>query len=281
MSTEYNSLLATDMDYTLLMPGEDVPDENIAAVQALLSEGIAFTIATGRSSYLVGKFAERLQIDVPIITGNGGALFDAAKREHIRTEDFPEQKLRYLLRLMLDNAVDATLYSVSGIYFTPSSTRRFFCDDYNRDVERALKAPLINISASVLEEATIPSFNKFLLINPPAEIEEQLRHDKDLTLVSSGPGFIDVMPAGVSKGKALLELADFLGVPRDMTFAAGDSENDISMLSSARYGICMSNGTPEAKACSSYIAPRCEEMGFARAVYEYVIPIARQRSGRL
>ena len=69
---KYNSLLATDMDYTLLMPGQDVSPENVRAVKALRANGVAFTLATGRSSYLVGKYAQDLEIDIPIITGNGG-----------------------------------------------------------------------------------------------------------------------------------------------------------------------------------------------------------------
>ncbi len=47
---KYNSLLATDMDYTLLMPGQDVSPENVRAVKALRANGVAFTLATGRSS---------------------------------------------------------------------------------------------------------------------------------------------------------------------------------------------------------------------------------------
>ena len=71
---KYNSILATDMDYTLIMPGKDVTPENARAVRALRENGVAFTLATGRSSFLVGKYAEDLGIDIPIITGNGDSL---------------------------------------------------------------------------------------------------------------------------------------------------------------------------------------------------------------
>ena len=82
MAKTYKALLAADMDFTLLSPGEDVPEGNKEAIKALKNAGVAFTIATGRSSFLVGKFAENLGIEVPIITSNGASLFDAGIRKH-------------------------------------------------------------------------------------------------------------------------------------------------------------------------------------------------------
>ena len=146
--TRYRAVLAADMDFTLLLPGQDIPPENVRAVKRLQDNGIAFTIATGRSSFLVGKFAERLGIDIPLITGNGGALFDPVSRKDIMSMDFPDSKVRELIKLMAENEVNSTLYSVTGIYFMRCSKRRFFCEDYNRDVEPAKQAPRLMARAS-------------------------------------------------------------------------------------------------------------------------------------
>ena len=137
MSKEYKALLTSDMDFTLLAPGKDVPEGNKEAIKALKNAGVAFTIATGRSSFLVGKFAENLEIDVPIITSNGGSLFDARTRKQFASRDFEDKKIRTLLRYLLDNDADATLYSDEGIFFAPCSSRKFFVEGYNEDVEPA------------------------------------------------------------------------------------------------------------------------------------------------
>ena len=269
---KYNSLLATDMDYTLLMPGQDVTPENVNAVRALRENGIAFTLATGRSSYLVGKYAKDLGIDIPIITGNGGALYDPVTKRDLMSKDFPEDKLRRLMASMLDNGIDATVYSTSGIYFTPASTRRDFCDNYNASVAPEDRIPLFLFDAEDLSKDIIPTFNKFLLIEPPEDFVALLKSDPDLTVVSSAKDFYDVMPANVSKGDAMLELADYLGIPRSNTFASGDSENDIAMLRSAGYGIAMADSDPEVLSAAAFITSTCEEMGFARAVFDFIIP---------
>lgn len=269
---KYNSILATDMDYTLLMPGEDVTPENVRAVRALRDNGVAFTLATGRSSFLVGKYAEDLGIDIPIITGNGGALYDPVSKRDLMSKDIPEDKFRNLMETMLSRKIDATIYSVSGIYFSPESSRCAFCEDYNTRVAPEDRIPLFGFGRDELDRDVIPTFNKFLLIAPPEDFVEELKADKSLTIVSSAPTFYDVMTADVSKGDALLELADYLDISRENTFAAGDSENDLTMLESAAYGIAMGDSVPNVISAASFVTSTCEEDGFARAVFEFVIP---------
>ncbi|MBR3247390.1 MAG: HAD family phosphatase [Clostridiales bacterium] len=276
MSGRYKALLAADMDYTLLAPGKDVPEGNKEAIRALKMSGVAFTIATGRSSFLVGKFAEDLEIDVPIITSNGGSLFDARARKQFASRDFEETRIRDLLRYLIGNNADATLYSDAGIFFAPCSSRKFFVEGYNTGVESSKQAPIIDIGPDFPDRPSIPRFNKILLIRPDRSLYEMLSSDPDLETICSGPDLYDVMPKGSSKGAALMSLADHLGVPGSNTFAIGDNENDISMIAAARYGIAMGNATEGAKKAAYYITADYDSLGFAKAVHEFIIPLVKQ-----
>ena len=278
MAGTYKALLAADMDFTLLSPGEDVPEGNKEAIKALKEAGVAFTIATGRSSFLVGKFAENLGIDVPIITSNGASLFDAKARKHLVSRNFEDAKLRNLLRLLMNKEADATLYSDEGIFFCPESSRKYFVEGYNEGVEPAKQSPIIDIDRSFPEQDKIPAFNKILLIRPDKEVADIFLSDPELVLISSGPGLYDVMCKGVSKGNALLELADYLNISSDNTFAIGDSDNDLSMIESAKYGIAVGNATGEIKKAASYISADYNSLGFAKAVYDFVIPLTNNFS---
>ena len=272
MNIKYKALLAADMDCTLLAPGKDVPAGNKEAIRALKGAGIAFTIATGRSSFLVGKFAEDLGIEVPVITSNGGSLFDAKARKQFASKDFEDSKIRSLLRSLMDHSADATLYSDEGIFFCPESSRKFFVEGYNVGVEPAKQAPIIDIDRSFPEQERIPAFNKILLIRPDKEVVDMLSRDPDLELVSSGIDLFDVMCKGVTKGRALLDLAEYLGIPSAATFAIGDSDNDIPMIADASYGIAMGNATENTKKAAGFITTNYDSLGFAKAVYEYIIP---------
>ena len=55
-----------------------------------------------------------------IITGNGGALFDPVNRRDIMSMDFTDAKARELLRLMIENKVNAVLCSL-GFILSPSN----------------------------------------------------------------------------------------------------------------------------------------------------------------
>ena len=276
MDRKYKALLASDMDLTLLSPGKDVPEGNKKAIKALQEAGIAFTIATGRSSFLVGKFAEDLGIDVPIITSNGGSLFDAGERRQFASVDFEESKIRKLLEYLLDNDADATLYSDEGIFFAPCSSRKFFVEGYNVGVEPAKQSPIIDIDKSFLDRAVLPRFNKILLIKPNDTLHDLMLSDPELEALASGVDLFDVMPRGVSKGNALLKLADYLNIPSDRTFAIGDNENDVPMIEAAKYGIAMGNGTEGAKKAAYYITADYDSLGFAKAVYDFIIPMVEK-----
>lgn len=276
MDRKYKALLASDMDLTLLSPGKDVPEGNKKAIKALQEAGIAFTIATGRSSFLVGKFAEDLGIDVPIITSNGGSLFDAVERRQFASVDFEESKIRKLLEYLLDNDADATLYSDEGIFFAPCSSRKFFVEGYNVGVEPAKQSPIIDIDKSFLDRDVLPRFNKILLIKPNDTLHDLMLSDSELEALASGVDLFDVMPRGVSKGNALLKLADYLNIPSDRTFAIGDNENDVPMIEAAKYGIAMGNGTNSAKKAAYYITADYDSLGFAKAVYDFIIPMVEK-----
>ena len=278
MNRTYKAILAADMDFTLLEPGKDVPEGNIEAIRALKRSGVAFTIATGRSSFLVGKFAEALDIDVPVITSNGGSLFDAVSRKQFASQDFEEAKVKSLLAFLLEKDADATLYSDEGIFFAPGSTRHYFVNAYNQGLEPPKQSPMIDFGKDFLDNEPFPKFNKILLQSADEDVISFLSSDPELEVISSGPDLFDVMRNGVSKGRALLNLADYLGIPAQNTFAIGDSDNDISMIEDANYGIAVGNATEGVKKAAQYITANYDSLGFAKAVYEYIIPLVNSFS---
>ncbi len=58
---------------------------------------------------------------------------------------------------------------------------------------------------------------------------------------------LEVMKPGVDKGRTLKSCCERLQISLDDVIACGDMENDIPMLKIAGTGICLLNGSPEAK----------------------------------
>lgn len=264
--SDYKFLVATDMDYTLLLPGQPVSEANRRAVSLIREAGGCVTLATGRSFYITGSYARALDISVPLITSNGAAISDPVKFCDVESVDFPSDVLSELITLFTDNNVNATGYSSSGLYFFPNSSRRTFVDDYNSGVPADIKCRILDSHSGV-------TFNKFLLIDPPANVVDRIKSIPCLQVVSSAKNFYDVMMAGTSKGLAMLKIADLLGIPHDMTFAAGDSENDILLLESAGHAIAMAGSDPRVLAAAEFVTADCVSDGFAKAVHDFILPL--------
>lgn len=67
-------LFATDLDGTLLNKNGEISPANKQAIKEMAKEGIIPTIATGRMYEASRRFAEQLELDVPIITYNGALI---------------------------------------------------------------------------------------------------------------------------------------------------------------------------------------------------------------
>lgn len=264
--SDYKFLVATDMDYTLLLPGCPVSDTNKAAIAAIREAGGAVTLATGRSFYITGSYARDLGITIPLITSNGAAISDPVLFKDISSVDFPSSVLDVLIPMFVSECVNATGYSSDGLYFFPCSSRRPFIDDYNAGVPDEIKCRVLS-SYDV-------SFNKFLLIDPSESVVSVIRSMPELQVVSSAKNFYDVMMAGPTKGTALLSIASSLGVLPSHTFALGDSENDYYLLESAAHSVAMAGSDPSVLKIADYVTTDCASDGFAKAVNEFILPLA-------
>lgn len=60
----------------------------------------------------------------------------------------------------------------------------------------------------------------------------------------------------MSKGAALVELCDRLGIGAADAAAAGDEANDVSMIRAAGLGVAMANAVPAAKEAADYVTQR-------------------------
>lgn len=83
---------------------------------------------------------------------------------------------------------------------------------------------------------------------------------------------LEIIPRGLSKGNALVQLAQRLGIPIENTVAAGDAANDLSMLRATGIGVAMCNGTDEAKAAADAVTCRDNNHdGIAEIIEKYLV----------
>ena len=90
-------------------------------------------------------------------------------------------------------------------------------------------------------------------------------------ITRSAAQFTEFMALGVSKAGAIKILAEKFGIDNAQIMAIGDSENDLQMITSVGCGVAMGNAVDAVKKVSPHITDTCENDGFAKAVYKYVL----------
>lgn len=86
----------------------------------------------------------------------------------------------------------------------------------------------------------------------------------------AGEVYLDINPHGTSKMTGLEKLAKLVNVPVENTIAFGDSGNDLQMLQGAGLGVCMENGTPEAKEAADIIIGHHKTPALAKKIRELI-----------
>ncbi len=98
---------------------------------------------------------------------------------------------------------------------------------------------------------------------PEAALHRTEYPERDLCIV-------DILPAGCSKGGALMNLAQLRGVERESILAIGDNWNDVSMLEAAGSAVLMANAPADLKEVAAArgwgIGKRNDEDSVAEAI---------------
>ena len=102
------------------------------------------------------------------------------------------------------------------------------------------------------------------------------RFGSDLTFVSpmAGGPFIDILPAGWDKGRAVEEIMDVVGLTADEVVAFGDSENDLAMLSLVRHSVSVANATGEVAAATRWHIGAAADDAVADALADIAAAVA-------
>lgn len=249
-------LLCTDLDGTLFSQDGSLSEENRRAIEYFKSEGGAFTFITGRPPLTAGRAIELAKPNVPIGCFNGGGIYDHIRGEYVFLHEL-DAKARDLADEVYANIPEVAIhfYTPRQTYFArvnESSDRysRVTGLEFPRAHYRDIDEPIIKMVFASLSGEVIEKTMKFLLSHPLSE-----RFD----FIRSEFAFFEMIPKGVDKGQLLYKLSRHLGIERKRTIAAGDYNNDISMVKAAGVGIAVENAVDELKAVADIITVGCDE----------------------
>ncbi len=116
----------------------------------------------------------------------------------------------------------------------------------------------------------IPSLDNDIIKKIVADIKERV--GEHVTTFMSSPIYIEVMPAGVNKGTAVINIAKYYNLSMSQVLAVGDYYNDVDMFKVAGHTACPSNAPDDIKKMVEYVSPLdCNHAAVAQIINHYLL----------
>jgi Cof subfamily protein (haloacid dehalogenase superfamily) len=256
-------LVVADIDGTFL-DSEGKPSRGaLEAIRAIRSQGIWFTLCSGRGNPGVKPFIDLLELRQPYIISGGAAIIDPLRERIIHQDKMSESQLHQAIQLGIHSGSDILFHDAWNLFVLSSDE---FWEDIKswewmkgygwQDFRRVNSWQEIPFHQIIRMDYFDRPENLSRLVDEIDQLNENLH-----AIVMRRN--IEISDKRVEKGTALEHLAEYLHIPLENVLSLGDGLNDISMLKSAGIGVAMKNSAPEVISRADYLAPGCDEGGLA------------------
>lgn len=271
------NLLFTDMDGTLLLNNSTVSLAVKKGLLGMTKAGHRLILTSGRPLYSILEVCAQIGLldekgtpllpNMLVIANNGGLIYDCVEKKPILEHRISQKDIAYIAAKAKEAGLHIHGYTEKEIVWSPTDTA-----DQSPMITADLKAgndelrfyrsrihlPLKTVSdlAAALPEGTyklqmIHLTDKACLEGFRESMLPWCRNR--LQMIFSNDQYLEILPEGAGKGNAVRFVTAYLPAMPSHTFAAGDAENDISMLQAAHTGIAMKNAAPQVKEAAAVI----------------------------
>jgi len=262
------SLIASDVDGTLLDADETVTSRTRDAVGAATAGGATFVLATGRPPRWISPVVDALGFAPMAVCANGAVIYDPENDRVISARTLPVDALAELAELATRVIPGAGLaVERIGERAHDTATPQFISspgyehawlnpDNTEVSIDDLLSAPAIKL---LIRKSGARSSDM------AAELAKHVGIEGDITY-STNNGLVEIIPLGISKASGVEELARPLGITSDEVVAFGDMPNDIPMLLWAGHGVAMGNAHPEVLSAADEVTAPNSDDGVGRVL---------------
>jgi Cof subfamily protein (haloacid dehalogenase superfamily) len=269
-------LLAFDLDGTLFDDDKSIPAENLRALEAAADRGHVLVPATGRMAPGIPENVRSLPFCRYYIVSNGAGVYDAREDKVLLRAEIPAELAIRCCEHMDTLPVVYDCYQNDRGWMTRSMYEG--CEDYflfephMYRMVKLLRIPVEELKATLRARGEpVQKMQMFFRPRDLALRERELERFPELFPelcgTSSVSNNIEINSARAGKGKALLALADRLGIPAADTVAFGDGTNDREMLEMAGLGVAMANADPKLKAAADEITASNNDAGVGKTIF--------------
>jgi Cof subfamily protein (haloacid dehalogenase superfamily) len=265
MKSSSIQLFAIDVDGTLLDRTHRLRTDVKDSVCRLAASGLEIALATARGPAAVREIVRQFDFSPWLICFSGGWI-GKLDSPSLQPKDV---RLDHRISGAAAHKILTTAFSqnVEPNVFTPESWRV-----RKMTAEILQESKIVNLQPAVvtdlLADGEEPS--KIMLISSIDEASDVLRRIQESirsfgTATFSKTNYLEVLPVGVNKAKALALLTEMLGFELSRVAAIGDAPNDLEMLKEVGLAIAMGNASSEIKALAKWVVGTNDEAGVTQA----------------
>ncbi|WP_291648199.1 Cof-type HAD-IIB family hydrolase [Clostridium sp.] len=268
-------LVCIDLDGTLLTDDKKITNENIEAIKKAINSGVNICIATGRIYKFVDHIKDALGVTTKVIASNGGIILTEDGKLKLNTLSYDE--ILKLKELVKNYDVDIYLNTENEIISEKSIPNEYSYKKINDSLENKYKVDIIeNYPFENLIVDNKYKIVKAICINKEnldevKRVRTILEETEEFEVSSAENQYCEINSKGISKGKAVEELAKELGIDIKSVICIGDGGNDIEMLKRGGVSVVMKNGMDEVKAIADYITDDNNNSGVAKAINKLIL----------
>jgi Cof subfamily protein (haloacid dehalogenase superfamily) len=259
-------ILFTDLDGTLLSDEKKIDEATRRKIIDMIANGNDLCLASGRPINSILDVLASIDIvdDVKALPNqekiggiyatayNGALLYDCLAKKPVEEYSIPINTAQKIFDMAHEDAIHIQTYSDTHIIAIDEGPELAF---YKRNVvmphkvatrlEKDLSHAPYKLIAIVLDDKTkLEAFRDRV---------ESSKIGSEITCAFSNDRYLEFYSKEAGKGSALTKLCRHLNIRIENSIAAGDEENDISMLKAAGVGVCMANGKQMVKDSADYV----------------------------
>lgn len=271
------TMIATDLDGTLLDSHKQVSAETRKVLRELKNRGILFGIASGRpvesGQILVHDWG--LENDISFLIGmNGGALYDMRTKAKHKYYPLSGDKILEIMEHFKD--MDVIFQCMLGNdRFVSKSTEKtrahakLFCEhEHEVDLQEFLPGREIDKLILFLDPELMPAVRQ----------RATTFSDPAYTSMQTADNLYEYMDPRINKGFGIEKACKHYGITPDHVVAFGDAENDEAMIETVGLGVAMANASDELKKIADVVLKETNDQdGLAHFIENVVLPANTDR----
>jgi Cof subfamily protein (haloacid dehalogenase superfamily) len=264
-------LIALDLDDTLLRTDLSISRRTKNTIKRCLAAGIRVILASGRTYNAVYPYIKMLSLQKDngyVICGNGSLIQEAATGKIVEQTILPPKSALAAFNMVDAEGFPAQIYE-DGVAYVSRKNEFAVYEKKLTGMSQSVPANFRELIETGCHKIVIPGDPMLL-----KQLEVLLRNflEDEITIFTSKPYYLEILPPATDKGTALAKAALRLGIKPEEVMAAGDSMNDEAMIRWAGFGVAMRNGDERVKKIARFVTEKSnDEDGVAIAIEQYAL----------